>query len=248
MPNTKIAFIQGAYSQMRISGLTIDPSSEDITTALKRLENLAAELDARNICTGYNIEISPNPNDLTNVDQKFWHMFETNLAVRLIPDFGKQVPQTLFTQATQSLSTASSIVAAENIRQVEYPRRMARGSGNDLRFNRWQRFQRPDRLPPNECATNVLLISDINDYEESFESYLGATEDIASFTISADPGLKLISSSNASPLIKYRVESIDNVGDGRWQQVKIVVTTDLGRITTRLINFEVLSNDTVNGT
>lgn len=247
MARTKIDDIQGAYSQMRISGLTVNPTPEDVTVALSRLENMAAELEARNICIGYNFQEVPDPSDLTNVDQHYWHMMETNLAMRLLADFGKQVPPSLMTQANQSMSTASSISAAASVREVEYPRRMARGSGNDLRFNRWQRFQRPDKLPPNECATNVILIGDINDYSESFEAYLGSAENISSFEIAADVGLNLISSSNNDPLISYRVEAIENVSDGRWQQVKIVITTDLGRKETRLINFEVLSNDTVNG-
>ncbi len=247
MANTKIDIIQGAYSQLKISGLSIDPTPEDVTLALLRLENMAAELEARNICIGYNIEEEPDPNDFTNVLQHFWHMLETNLAVRLVPDFGKELPQTLMAQASQSLSTASSISAADSVRMVEYPRRMARGSGNDLRFNRWQRFQRPDKLPPNECATNTILIGDINDYEESFEAYLNSAETITSFVIASDIGLTIVSSSNDDPLISYRVEAINNVSDGRWQQIKIVVTTDTGRITTRIINFEILSNDTING-
>ena len=245
MAHTKIDLITSAYSQMRISGLTVNPSPEDITVALNRMEDMAAEFDARNICTGYSISTDPDPSDLTNLEQKFWHFYATNLASRLFSDFGMQPPQTLMIQASQSLSTASSVIAADNIRQVSAPNRMPLGSGTSQRYNGWQRFNRNVPIAPDECATHNMIIGDIDDFAEDFTAYLKDGEVIDTYTITADSGLLLISDSSDGTVISYRIEAISNSGSGIWQQVKIVSTTDNGRVTTRRINFNVTTNETV---
>jgi len=239
--------INSAYSQMRISGLTVSPSPEDNELALDRLENMMSELEfSRNICMDYNFEEAPDPNSETGVVRSYWHMMDTNLAVRLIPDFNKVVPQTLILQASQALATASSQSAAQSIRQIANPNRMPIGSGTTLRYNKYQRFNREQRIPPPNCETNVMIIDDVDDYRESYIAYLG-DESIASFTIEADRGLTLVSSSNDTPIINYRIKAVDNtVTSGTWQQVKIIVTTSSGRVDTRLINFEIQPNLTVN--
>lgn len=243
---TKADRINGAYSQMRVSGLTVNPSAEDLTLSLGRLENMMAEFEfSRNVCMGYNFEESPDLNSVTNVPMQFWQMIDTNLAVRLIPDFNKPVPATLFQMANSSYTSASSYVAAKNIRQIASPDRYPIGSGTDLRYNRYQRFHRDTKLPPARCTTNFLFIDDINDYYEDFRAYLG-DETISSFTITADDGLILVSSSNNDPRIDYRIQADDNATDGAWQQVRISITTSSGRIETRKINFEIDSNETVN--
>lgn len=240
----KVDRINAAYSQLRISGLTVQPGPEDVTLAIDRLETMMSEYDTRGICVDYNFEINPDPNSVTNVIRAYWQMMDTNLAVRLIPDFNKEVPQVLQIQASQSLSNVSARVASENARQIEYSRRFPRGSGNTLRFNRWQRFQRPQPQPPNNCATNKLIIDNVQDYQENFRAYLGS-EIIASFTIDVDPALTLISSANNTPIIDYRIRGDDNSTQGTWQQVKIIITTNTNRIETRIINYDLLTDQTV---
>ncbi len=243
---TKIERINGAYSQMRISGLTVSPSPEDLQLALNRLENMMHELEmGRNIFMSYNFEDEPDPNSVTNVDPVYWQMMDTNLAGRLIPDFNKTVPQALISLANSSLTTASSFSAAQNARQIAPPDRMPIGSGTDLRYNKYQRFNRATQLPPNKVATNVMTINDIDDFFEDFTSYLGS-ETIASFVITVDKGLTLVSSSNNDPRIDYRIQADDNATDGTWQQTRIIITTSSGRVETRKVNFELLTDDTVN--
>lgn len=244
---TKADRINNAYSQMRISGLTVNPRPEDVTVALNRLEEMMSDLQGnRDLCLDYNFEISPDVNSQTNVTKNHWQMMSTNLAIRLVPDFNKAVPQTLMNQATQSLSSSTSFVMAETAREIQPSRRMPRGSGNTRYGNRWQRFNRVDELPPNECATNQMVIGDIQDFTESFRAYLNE-ETITSFTIEADSGLTLSNSSNDDPLISYRIEAVENSTNGQWQQVKIIITTSSGRIETRLISFEINNNKTVGG-
>lgn len=234
--------INDAYSQLRISGLTVNPSSEDNTLALRRLESMADELEGRNMCMGYNFEETPDPNSQLGVGGKFEYMFSTNLALRLAVDFGKQIPPSLSTLASSSMSSASSAIAAENIRQVQPSRRNPIGSGNH-RNTRYRRFQYPDPLPPNECATNKLFIGNTRDYVEPFDVYLG-NETISSYVITSDSGLTVVSDSKTDTAISYRVNAVDNSTQGIWQQVKITITTNTDRVETRLINFEI--SDAVN--
>jgi hypothetical protein len=116
------------------------------------------------------------------------------------------------------------------------------GGGTSGRYGNRQRFNSNPALPPEECATNIIIIGGIDDYSEDFTAYLNAVELISSFVITSDNGLTLVSSSNDSPLISYRIEAVSNSTQGRWQQVKIVITTDSGRVTTRLTSFDVRSN------
>jgi hypothetical protein len=68
MSHTKVDLISGAYSKLRISGLTVQPTPEDLELALTRLENTMAEIEgARNICLGYNFEDQPDPNSVSNI-------------------------------------------------------------------------------------------------------------------------------------------------------------------------------------
>lgn len=245
MANTKGDVISDAYDQMRISGLTVDPTPEDTAIALVRLESMMAQLESRNICIGYKFSAEPDPSDLSGIELEHQFMASSNLTLRLASSFGKDAPMMLVNMANQSLATSSSVSAANSIRQVQAPNRMALGSGVSNRYNNWQRFNRNPALPPEECATNIMAIDNIDDFVEDFSNYLNTNEAIASFVIAADAGLLLVSSSNNDPLIDYRIEAISNVGQGRWQQVKIVITTDTGRVTTRLISFDVRSNETV---
>lgn len=235
--------INDAYSQMRISGLTVQPTPEDLDVALMRLENMMAEFSIRNINVGYTLEDDPDPNTPHNVERWAWHGIATNLAIRLIPDFNKEVPQTLFAQASQSLSNMSGRTAL--VRQVNYPSRQPRGSGNTQRYNRWARFYRPPAEAPLESATITMQINDIDDFIEHFDAYLNLGEDVASYTISADDGLEIVSDSLSTPDVSYRIKAIgnDDSSANSLQQVTIVATTDAGRVETRVVNFQILGDD-----
>ena len=236
----KVDFINGAYSLMRISGITVDPSNEDVELALERLEDMAEEFRGRNICTGYNFEDTPDPNSVHNVPRKYWYAYKSNLALRLLSDFGKgKEPDPLLIGGAQtSFSFLSSDTA--QIKTTQYPARQPRGSGNSLRYNRWQRFYTPIAEAPTSCTTKKMVVGEIDDFVEHFDAYLNDGEDISSFTIEADTGLTIVSSSNATPDINYRINAVGTSGEelNTVFQVKIVVTTSDTRVETRLINFE----------
>lgn len=244
----KVDFINGAYSQMRISGLTVNPDTFDLSTGLGRLENMMRLFCSRNLCTDYNFTENPDLNDYTNVDSVFNLMIESNLATKLCPDFGKEIPVSLKLLADSTLSAGSGVSALAILQPVPYPQRMPRGSGTTQKFSTWINYQRTQAPPPESCSTHDIYIDDINDYTENWTEYLDSGETISSFTIVADQGLLLVSSSLTSPVVYFRAKGISQQMSGNWQQVKIKVTTSAGRINTRLVNFNVIKPQTVGDT
>jgi hypothetical protein len=233
----KIDAIKDAYSQLRISGITRIPTPGDLELALGRLEGMAAEWATRNICSGYNFEDQPDPNSASNVARAYLQAYSTNLAVRLV-DFGKQVPQMLMAQASQSLSNLSGRSAMDSINMVPYPSRQPRGSGNTLRYNRWNRFYRNQHVAPNDCSTAEMFIGDVNDYVEHFDAYLNEGETLASIEFTADTGITINSSSFTDNDVSYQIEATgSNDTTPQDLQLTIIATTSSGRIETRVIIF-----------
>lgn len=243
---TKAHLINGAYSMIKISGITVDPSAEDLTLALTRLEDMAAEFKGRNINTGYNFEETPAIGSLHNLERKYRYAYKINLAVRLIPDFGKQPTPVLLAQQQASFSFLSSDTAIT--KRVDYPSRMPRGESNTHRSLPWTRFFAPATDAPASAETITMFIDDIDSFSESFVAYLNAAETISSYIITADTGLTITTSANATPLITYTIQADGLSGSGgsiALLQVKIVVTTSDGRIETRIINFQLEQSDLI---
>lgn len=239
MSQLKVDRITAAYSKLRISGLTVIPNPSDLELALNELENMMAELASRGVEVGYNFEEQPDPNSALNVDQNFWNMIACNLAIRLVPDFNKDVSPILLQQAMQSLSTASNVCSRNRIQQVAYPARQPIGSGNRI-FARWQRFYaNQPGLPPNKPSTLFIMQGETNDFEESFAAYLRTDEFIDSFEVTSDTGLVVESSSFLDGVVTYRLSAPVLLDVGIWQQVKIRITTTEGRVEIRIIDFQV---------
>ena len=239
--STKIQTINNAYSQLRISGLTVSPSPSDLVLALNTLESMMAELYSQwNLNINYNFEATPNVNSQTGVELSYQYMMDTNLAVRLIAPFNKQVPPTLVQQASQALSNAIGRVAADNMRQIQPSRAMPAGSGNTYRGVFWNRYATPVALPPVAPSTNYITQGETLTYFEDFSAFLG-TATISSFTIVCDPLLTIDTSANATPRITYTITAPASPTEtyGPYQLVMITITDSLGRVEIRVINFGV---------
>lgn len=239
----KIDVIKDAYAKIRISGLTLDPTPEATTVALEQLEGMMAELEATSMNINYQFEEEPDPNTDTGVRLEHKQMMSSNVAMRVVSNFGKEIPLSLEKQANQSLSNSNSIVAAAQITQVQYPDRMARGSGNTVKWNRWFRYFNSEITPPTD--SNIIVRGDTRDYQEFYTAFLINSDFIASFTIQADTGLTLISSSNSDTTVSYRLNADIDKDTMSFRQVKIIITTDQGKVLTRLIDFNIRDNDTV---
>lgn len=246
----KVDFIKDAYSQLRISGITVEPTPDDLELALMRLEAMAAQWEGRNICANYNFEDQPDPNSETNVDRKFAQAFSTNLALRLVPDFGKTPSQVLASQASASLSYISSATALNPLNEVPYPSRQPVGSGNSLRYYRWWRFYHQFEGAPNNCDTNLMTVGDVNDYVETYDTYLQDNEYIASYAMTVSPGLELMEDETDGNKITYRIKAVsDAQGNDQQrftntQQVTIATKTNEDRVLTRFVYFKITDDGT----
>lgn len=232
----KIDIISEAYAEMRVSGLTVIPSPEDLEWALVKLESMCSEWQgSRNICVGYAFEDLPDPNTDSGISLQFRQAFATNLAVRLLASFGKVADQTLARQAMQSFSVMSSALAIT--REVNYPNRQPRGSGNTLRYSRWWRFYRSTPRAPASCETMQITRGEIADYSVSFNSYLEEGETISSYTIDASDGLTVISDTLEDPVISYRLECSDSANE--LEVVTFFIITSNGLQKDFVVNFNV---------
>jgi len=233
--STKVELITGAYSRMRISGLTKQPSGDDVTTALRRLENMAAEWEKANVCTGYAFEDEPEAGTPHNVPREYWSAYESNLAVRLLADFGKDPLPSLLKEARGTFARVSAATAT--VTPILYPNRQPVGSGNTLRHNRFERYYRDVETAPNECETVKMLEDEVDIREESFEDVLRSTESISSYTIASDDQTNLAISADSltTPVVTYTVTA----NDAGVYKVTIKATSVLGRVFIRKINFVV---------
>jgi hypothetical protein len=236
---SKNDLILGAYSQLRISGITRQPSPNDLEIALERLEDMAAEFDIT-MPIGFNFEDEPDPNSDSGIPRGLAQCFKTNLAIRLIPDFNKEISPVLVSQANQSLSVMASVSAMARLQQVRYPQRQPVGSGN-YRWSRWATFYRATGSLPVNSANRTMFIGDVDDFTEHFDAYLRDGETIASFSIVADAGLIISNSANDSPDITYTVQAGTPSGANSTNilQITIIVTTSDARVETRRLFIEV---------
>lgn len=229
----KIDIINDAYSQLRISGITVQPTPADVELALSRLESLAAELRSRNLDAGYMFEEVPDPNSPSGIPLEYKYAFSSYLALNLIPDFNKAVPQAFAMRVSAAMENLAA--RENNTRANVYPSRMALGTGNRRRYGDYWNYYSGDDRAPNNDETNKMIVGDVDDYREDFSSFLEDGEDVASFTIQAGSGLTINSSSNDLASVSYRVTA-DSAKDA--VKVIIVMTTTNTRIKTREIFFQ----------
>lgn len=231
----KVDIILDAYSQLRISGITRSPTPEDLELALQRLEDMAASWSTTSEDGGYFFEEEPDPNSPSGIIRGYKQAYATNLAVKLIPDFNKPVPPTLMANASAELSNMVGRIAAERIRQVDYPSRMPIGSGTANRYSRWARFYRNSGEIPLSSTSVTMFVGDTKDFTESYGANLFDGETVDSYTLIVDSALTVISDSLSSPDITYRVRATAPAGDkaSNVQQITVIAVTSGGRTISR---------------
>lgn len=216
--------INDAYSRMRISGLTVNPSPEDVSIALMRLENMAAEWEERNICISYNFEDYGNadPNTNSNIPRWAAEAVAANLAIRLLPDFGKDITPSLMSMANQSLGFV--VARTAKVRQTNYPNRMPLGSGNS-RVYRYQRYYKAAEQAPQDCDTIQMVIDQIEDYSFDWTSSLEDGDSVASYTIESTRGVDILADTLAGNVVSFQLKAVS----AGYAKVTIKITTTDGK-------------------
>lgn len=121
---TKGEIIARAFSWIRISGLTSEPSQSEKESALEVLEAFANQFKSRNF-KDYNFNDRPSLNDPSGISDEFFFAAYSNLAYRLAPEYGKTLTPEQKAQASQSLSQWTSAVSTVN--PIKRPSRYPRG-------------------------------------------------------------------------------------------------------------------------
>lgn len=217
----KINLINGAYSQIRISGITLAASPEDVAVALNRLESMMAELQERNIGLNYNFEEIPEVNSLHNVKRAYWYSLEVMLAMRLLADFGKAIPPTLVRAETSAISFLFSATA--HVIPIDPPTRMPVGSGNLSSGSSFFQFSRSPERPPADSTVHRMVLGDIDDFYLSFADYLNDGEILDDYVLEAEGGLNIISTYRTDEVVHFRIQAVDYTKE--VLRMKITVNT-----------------------
>jgi len=143
MATLKSDLIRQALAKLAVTGYDYDIDPEEVRTALIELESMMTEWDGQGIRVGYQLGITPEEANSSEVAGSYdWarNAIVCNLAVRLAPNYGKQVPPELALNASQALGRI--LTANPVLPEVPYSNRMPRGSGNTLRGRPISRFYR----------------------------------------------------------------------------------------------------------
>jgi len=214
MTATKDDILNGAFDELRISGLTVSATPKEKQQALTKMEDMAAEYESRSICINYLFEDRPDPSSSSGIGAQFNQMMKTNLAVRMIPIFGKDSQASpalldLKKQAAASLSNASARTAVVN--PVNYPNRQPIGSGDSFRWGQQaRRFYKVPNNAPISCATQQMQLNTTDRFIYSWADFLGDGETITSYIITPSNGLEILTSQiqNDSTEVFYRAKSV----------------------------------------
>lgn len=238
MSKTKGQHLSQAFQRIRISGLTVKALPEETEVGLGVEEDMMHEFRSRNICSSYVFEDEPNGNTDSGVDPAYNNAMSSNLAIRILDYFGKEVPANLFKQATQSLSNWSARSGKTNM--INAPQRQPKGSGNTFRFQNWARYYRFEDDAPISCDTMELKVNETDSFSIDFSGYLLIGETIASFTLDEDKGIEILDSaiSDDSESIILNCKGIE-AGN---TPVLITITTTTPRTNPETVYFNITSN------
>ena len=233
MSKSKIEHVNKAYSALRISGLTTDPTPAEKELALDMLEDMMSEFESRNICTNYIFEDDIGPNTDSGIASAYNNATGMSLAVRLANFYGKEVTRGIMNQANAGVSNWAARTGRTN--KIQPPGTQPRGSGNTFRFSNWARYYRTGETAPISCDTFNLKVDGIDFFTVDFSSYLLEGATISSFIVESTNGVEVISS----------VQDVNNINleckgvEAGYQTVTITITTSTGRVNPELINFNI---------
>ena len=239
-PTTKNDIILGAYSQLRISGITMIPSPSMLSLALGRLESSIAELhDIWNINLPYNFEDEPDLGSPHNLPKGLWNAVEVYLAFNLATDYGKQIPVTLAARLKGAVGALFKYSATAP--KVDYPSRMPAGK---LACISSMATIPAYEETPTKSSVVTMFIGERRSFTESFLTEMDGTEVIVSSVTDIDSELTLNSSSSTDYTVVYDITAAGSSdGSSSSPRLKITVTTDANKVITRITEFNLISSE-----
>jgi hypothetical protein len=236
MSKTKGEIVAAAFRKAGISGITSQPTGDELAGAVETLEDMMRELESKNACSTYAFEDEPCLSTESNLEQKWYHAVQSRLAVLLCSDFGIQPSPTLTAQARQAWT--SMIGKMTKPRQIGQTRRMPRGSGNTFRSPTWVRYYHGETNAPINCDTINIKVDEVYPATIDFSGYLATGEVIQSFIIKDNSGGVTVTQSQ----LTEDFEGVELVAVGKYagaQSLVVEITTSLQRVYPEKIWFQV---------
>lgn len=236
---TKNDIVLNAFSEMRISGITVSPNPTEVTDAITVLDNMMLNWENENICIGY---IRPesygqsDPNDDSGIPDTAVFAVVANLSKVLCPSYGKQPHMQTLANARQGKS---------NLYNIELPQRennpfLPKGSGEVYGYYgysyRTPKFQSQTDDAPDNCQTSIIKVGQIDSYTYDFNSLIADGDSIDSYTVDYGSGVSVLEHAESDGFITLKCEGL-SVG---FSKVKITLNfAPSGLINPVTINFDV---------
>lgn len=134
MGYSKRQFVEQAYTELGVASYAFDLTPEDFESAMRRLDSMMAEWNAKGIRLGYPIPGSPQDSDLdepSQVPDSANEAIITNLAIRIAPQIGKTVSNETKVTAKGAYNTV--LARACFPPEMQFPGTMPAGAGNKPR-------------------------------------------------------------------------------------------------------------------
>ena len=145
MGYTKRQFISAAFEEIGLASYVFDLQPEQLESALRRLDAMMADWNAKGIRLGYPLPSSPQDSTLseeTLVPDSAYEAIICSLAIRLAPSFGKQVMVETKTTAKQGYDIL--LQRATFPLEKQLPATTPAGAGNKP----WRVYDNPFVRPP----------------------------------------------------------------------------------------------------
>ncbi len=232
---TKNEIVLESLEELRISGLTVKPSPEEIVSAIKRLDNMVLGWQNKGLCLGYipidDSGIDPEQNSGLLESDK--HAVVINLAKALCPMYGAPLhPDTRAEAKASYLGLFSSELTMRESNPY-----IPNGAGKSFGYYYTDRYQAQEDAATKNCETKDIKVGEIGFYTHDFNRYLDGLEGdtITSYVIEGGEGVSILGSSEDSGIITMQAEGLT----AGLAPVLIAITTSSGRVNPETINFNV---------
>ncbi len=187
----KVDILNGTFSLLRISGMTVQPRPEDYEDSLQILDDYAAEIQPE-LDTGY---IQPDEyggsdlNDYSGLTASLAGPFKKLMALQIAPLFGKEIPPTLYKIAQDGMNSLEYQLV--NVGPAQNPATLPIGSGNEYDY-------RSDKLypePNNDDGAVNYYENEVFNLEIDWNPWLKG-ETITTVVYDSDNGIDLANESN----------------------------------------------------
>lgn len=141
---TKRQLVNQAFDIIGMSSYTYDLQPEQLQSAMRQLDTMMATWYNKGVQLGYPLPNSPEDADLdteSNVPDRANEAIYMNLAIRIAPNYGKQVMRELKQAAFYAYQGLLSISTFP--KEMQYPETLPRGAGNKPYRWRDEYFDKP---------------------------------------------------------------------------------------------------------